>query len=353
MTNTTLIPLASRLAHELHLLRPLLRTYIHLLASAIFPIFIAAHASLARPSSAAPRKVKKDTDDPDLDDEDEPVQKIESLTPSDAILFPVLAGATLAGLYFLLKWLQDPAWLNWLLGLYFAQLGMFFGFKFIKDVLVVARSFIFPTMYSWKGQVYCVDVKARKFTSTSQSSTHRHSPLPGFLSALPLPTFLKTELWDIRSLLYNRKRLTINLDSIFKYSTSLSLLDPLSLLLSTAITAYHTFIAKPWPLTNFLGISFCYSALQYTSPTTAWTGTLILAALFVYDIYFVFFTPMMVTVATKLDVPIKLLFPRPDGCVYPLGVGDQSEEMQSYLLCKKKGVRWRCWGWAILWCRGC
>ena len=36
-----------------------------------------------------------------------------------------------------------------------------------------------------------------------------------------------------------------------------------------------------------------------------------MGSLFFYDIYFVFFTPLMVTVATKLDVPIKLLFPRP------------------------------------------
>ncbi|KAG6991409.1 hypothetical protein G7Y79_00052g087490 [Physcia stellaris] len=47
------------------------------------------------------------------------------------------------------------------------------------------------------------------------------------------------------------------------------------------------------------------------SPTTFSTGSLILAALFVYDIYFVFYTPLMVTVATKLDIPAKMLFPRP------------------------------------------
>ena len=47
------------------------------------------------------------------------------------------------------------------------------------------------------------------------------------------------------------------------------------------------------------------------SPTTFSTGSLILAALFVYDIYFVFYTPLMVTVATQLDIPAKMLFPRP------------------------------------------
>ena len=44
----------------------------------------------------------------------------------------------------------------------------------------------------------------------------------------------------------------------------------------------------------------------------------------------------MVTVATKLDVPIKLLFPRPDGCVYPVGAAEGSETMKEYLVCKAK-----------------
>ena len=51
--------------------------------------------------------------------------------------------------------------------------------------------------------------------------------------------------------------------------------------------------------------------LQLISPATFSTATLLLSLLFFYDIYFVFYTPLMVTVATSLDVPIKLLFPRP------------------------------------------
>ena len=317
---------------------PLLPTYIHLLVSAVFPIFIAAHASLTRPSSAAKKvkKTKKDSDESDLDDENEPVQKIENLSPTDAILFPLLAGATLASLYFILKWLQDPAWLNYILGLYFSQLGLFFAFKFLKDGFGLIRSFIFPTTYSLNGQIYRVDTKDRKFTSLDSSDADRRSPLPGRLSVLTLPTIANTKLWSLRSLLYTRKRLSISLQDIFKYTTSLSLLDLAALTTSISIVAWHTFISKPWPLTNFLGFSFCYGALQYTTPTTLSTGTLILCALFLYDIYFVFYTPMMVTVATKLDVPIKLLFPRPDGCVYPIGVADGSEAMKEYLLCKAK-----------------
>lgn len=64
------------------------------------------------------------------------------------------------------------------------------------------------------------------------------------------------------------------------------------------------------------------------SPTTFQTASILLGALFFYDIFFVFYTPLMVTVATNLDVPIKLLFPRPgvtkDGkaALAMLGLGD-------------------------------
>jgi minor histocompatibility antigen H13 len=60
------------------------------------------------------------------------------------------------------------------------------------------------------------------------------------------------------------------------------------------------------------------------SPTSFSTGSLILSALFAYDIWAVFFTPLMVTVAKNLDVPIKLIFPRPgeDRAFSMLGLGD-------------------------------
>jgi minor histocompatibility antigen H13 len=348
MEEPSTIPKMAQLAVELHAMLPLLPTYIHLILSAIFPIIIASHASLSRPSSAA-KPIKKKSrstadkaSDSESEDEEEPVPKIESLTPSDAILFPLLAGVTLASLYFILKWLKDPAWLNYILGLYFSQLGLFFVSRFLKDGMVVGRSVVFPTSYSLRDgkgrtRVYRVDVKERQYIPIDGNGDEkRPSALPGFLSKIPLPAFLMNQLWSLRNTLHIRKRLKIDLQDIFKLRTHLTIFDAAALLLSLAVVAWHTFISKPWPLTNFLGFSFCYGALQYTTPTTAYTGTLILLALFCYDVYFVFYTPMMVTVATKLDVPIKLLFPRPDGCVFPVGVGEGSELMKDYLLCREK-----------------
>ncbi|KAK5065390.1 hypothetical protein LTR84_001228 [Exophiala bonariae] len=330
--------LLGRVAYELQIMKPLLPTYLHLLVSAIFPIYTAAHASLSRPLSAAPKKKGKNKGVNDQDDDDESdeeiSQKIESLTPSDALLFPLLAGATLASLYFILKWLQDPAWLNWALGLYFSQMGLFFAMKFLKDVFSVLRSYTFPTEYSAGGSRWKVDLKRTVYIS--DRGTISKSPLPGILRHVPLPTSISRFIWTLQNLLYTKARLNFHLHQLITLKTSVDLLDLSSLVLSCAIVYYHTFIAKPWFLTNFLGFSFCYGSLQFMTPSTAWTGTLVLGALFFYDIYFVFFTPMMVTVATKLDVPIKLLFPRPDGCIYPVGVPEGSTAMEEYLQCLAK-----------------
>ncbi|OAP56611.1 hypothetical protein AYL99_08723 [Fonsecaea erecta] len=325
-----------QVAYHYKSMRPLLPTYMHLLVSAIFPIYTAAHASLSRPPSAAPKKSKKNVSDEDeeRDDDEDPHTRIESLTPSDAILFPILAGATLASLYFTLKWLQDPAWLNWVLGIYFSQIGLFFAMKFLKDGFSVLRSFLLPNEYSRSGVLWRVDQQHRCFRT--ENGLHNGSPFPGLAGQISLPSSLAPLVWDLRAILYTKARLEFHVHELITIKTFVEILDAISLILSAGIVYIHTFVAKPWFLTNFLGFSFCYGSLQYMTPTTAWTGTLVLSALFFYDIYFVFFTPMMVTVATKLDVPIKLLFPRPDGCVVPTGAPEGSPAMEEYLQCLAK-----------------
>lgn len=331
-----------RVAFEAIKMRPLLPTYLHLLLSSIFPIYAAAHASLARPSSAAkPEKKNKEAADGDASDGDDDlqvVQKIESLTAWDALTFPLMAGATLTSLYFLIKWLEDPAILNKILAVYFSQVGMFFGAKFLKDVFSTIRSVMLPMQYSIGGFVWHADPANSCFTAKGPVKAKSHlSPLPGRLRNIPLPPKLSSAIWTIRKAIYTKARLHLDIYKTLKVSCPMDLLlDILSVFVVTSIVVWQTFFSTPWYLTNFMGFSFCYGSLQMITPTTGWIGTLVLSALFFYDIYFVFFTPMMVTVATKLEVPIKLLFPRPDGCVLPVGALEGSEIMQEYLDCLSK-----------------
>jgi minor histocompatibility antigen H13 len=76
-----------------------------------------------------------------------------------------------------------------------------------------------------------------------------------------------------------------------------------------AVVAVSYGLSKHWLLNNVLGIAFCLEGIRRISLGTYLTGVLLLCGLFVYDIFMVFGTPLMVTVATSLDGPIKLLFP--------------------------------------------
>uniref|UniRef100_A0ACD5V781 Uncharacterized protein n=1 Tax=Avena sativa TaxID=4498 RepID=A0ACD5V781_AVESA len=81
---------------------------------------------------------------------------------------------------------------------------------------------------------------------------------------------------------------------------------------------------KHWLANNVLGIAFCIQGIEMLSLGSFTTGGILLAGLFVYDIFWVFFTPVMVTVAKSFDAPIKLLFPTADAArpFSMLGLGD-------------------------------
>ena len=326
--------LAGTMAYEFTLLQPYIPTYLHLISSAIFPIFIGTHASLSRPASAAePTKSQRGVQD-DNDEEDnhegDAEQKMEGLSPIDALLFPLFTGCTLVGLYFLLKWLEDPALINKILNFYFSIFGIIAVVQLLSDSMGIARSFIFPSAYTAAGKVWRADQKQRKMFSLESPPAENTSPIPGCFSRLKLPQGLSESLWSLRNILLAKFRVRVRIYKVFSANFRVSASDFTGLFLAVIILGYYNFFDKPWWLTNLLGISFAYNAIQYVSLSTFWTGTMILGAFFVYDIYAVFYTPLMVTVATKIDIPAKLLFPRPsDSADRPgmqafamLGLGD-------------------------------
>ncbi|KAL8794838.1 MAG: hypothetical protein Q9195_002666 [Heterodermia aff. obscurata] len=292
----------------------MLGTYIHVLLSALFTIYTGSHASLTRPTSAGkPAKRKKQPGEHEEDAPFESLQKMEGLSPSDAIILPVFAGLTLAGLYIAIQWLEDPAILNKALNWYFAVFGLFGIAKLFVDAMSFAQSMIFPSKYAYNGQSWEVKPKRRFAVATDAQHKKCNSPLPGLLSKLSLPPKVARAIWTLRELPSKKVHVRIYIYRMLEMNLHIGPQGCLSFLLALAAILFFNLVAKPWWLMNILGYSFAYASLQLLSPTTFSTGTLILAALFVYDIYFVFFTPLMVTVATKLDIPAKMLFPRPSG----------------------------------------
>lgn len=312
MTNT--MDILGRIAYEFTKAQPMLPTYVHVLFSALFSIYIGAHASLSRPFSAAtPAKTEKGGDGEDDEETHEDELKMEGLSPVDAIMFPLLAGCTLAGLYFLIKWLDDPALLNKILNWYFSVFGVLSVARLLTDSMGVATSFAFPRVYTKRGQVWKVDQNRRKVKNLSNLLLETGSPLPGWFSAVELSTKWTGILWTLREVPSQRFRIHAYIHKVVDARLRIGPQGFVGLIFATSAVLFFNLVDKPWWLTNLLGVSFAYSALQLMSPTTFWTGNMVLVALFFYDIYFVFFTPLMVTVAKKLDIPAKLLFPRPPG----------------------------------------
>jgi len=294
--------------------RPFVMMEIHLLVSALFPIYAGAHASLSRPSSAAkPERRKITSEDDDLEEEEEQEHEMEGLSPRDAVIFPITAGIVLAGLYFAIK-AYGAAMINLVLGVYFSLIGTFSVAKLVSDSWGFMQSFITPGYYLHAGQLWKLIPSRRKAVALvgDQEVDSRPTPLPGVLGRIPLAPVVASLLWEARD--STKRKYTVKgfMKDSFDFSTKLTEHNALSALLGIAAIGYSLFIDKPWWLTNLQGFAVSYGALQLMSPTTFATGTLILSGLFFYDIWAVFFTPLMVTVAKNLDVPIKLVFPRPD-----------------------------------------
>ncbi|KAF2447305.1 hypothetical protein P171DRAFT_471627 [Karstenula rhodostoma CBS 690.94] len=321
-------------AYQFTQIQPMIPTYAHLIASALFPIYTGAHASLTRPSSAAKptkRKSRPAEHDDEEDEEEEEEHKMEGLSPTDAIMMPLFAGCALAGLYFLLQWLKDPHYLNLVLNWYFALFGVFAVSRLLTDALDIGHSIIYPRRFARGGALYHVDQKQQAAVPVAgeiKDKSKLSSPLPGFLSYIPLADGFRKLLWSDRAMPGNKWTLRLYIHRLFAGKLLLGPHGMVGAAVSVAVWGYFNFVDKPWYLTNLIGFGFSYAALQLMSPTTFATGSLILTALFIYDIYFVFFTPMMVTVAKSIDAPIKLVFPRPDSAVSGksqyamLGLGD-------------------------------
>ncbi|EPX73760.1 peptidase family A22 [Schizosaccharomyces octosporus yFS286] len=94
-------------------------------------------------------------------------------------------------------------------------------------------------------------------------------------------------------------------------------------LLTIAITI-HYLKTKHWFTSNLLAWTLAANSISMMRIDSFATGAVLLACLFIYDIYFVFGTDVMVTVATGIDIPAKYVIPNftKPGRFSMLGLGD-------------------------------
>ena len=308
-----------RLAFGFQQMQPFIPMHLHVVLSALFPIYAGANASLTRPSSAAKPKKASIGDS----DEDDFEYRMEGTSVTEALLYPVFAGAVLTTFYFIIKFLEDPTLLNLVLAWFLYASSIISATQLVSDILHLMHSFVFPGLYVSDGKLWQVDQTSRRAVQ-GDLDLHRASPLPGLFSKIPLPEKIVRFLWTYRELPSKKFTIKFFVHGLVALRYHVDVFGIVGGLAAITAIVFEVFVAKKWWITNLFGFAFSYNALMIFSPTSFGIGTIMLAGLFFYDIVMVFYTPMMVGVATALDVPIKLVFPRPgkDRSYGMLGLGD-------------------------------
>ncbi|KHN96508.1 intramembrane protease [Metarhizium album ARSEF 1941] len=278
-----------------------------LVASALGIIYLGSHAAIRRPPSARPPKGKHPGGKADDDD-----RFSQGLEPSDAILFPVMAGIVLMGLYYLIQWLKDPAVLNKILRYYMTTASIASILTLYAHGMDLVTSFVFPTYWrGWNGSLRRVDQQAKTVQVCDDSgnvgAVTGKNPLPGILSVFAATERGQKVVWELRSLLTRHWTIKLFVHGVGEETAKIRLSHMMGLFLSLA-TALLYFSTHSAFLSNMLGYGMCYGSFLILSPTDFLTASLVLWGLFLYDVVMVFYTPYMVTVATTLEVPIKLTF---------------------------------------------
>lgn len=262
-------------------------------ASAMAIIWVGALSSLRRPPSAAPPKDKKTRKDGKKETED---AFTEGFAASDAILMPVLASVVLVGLYYLIKWMEDPDLLNKIIRGYMSIMSVASMGKFAADGLQLLTSLVFPDVWTDRaGRTYKIDGARRQHVLVNGDSwtgtvvSQKVTPFPGYLSGVKLPAKANSSLWTVRHLFMEEWTLKAALHGLGSANITLKLKDMLGF--NLAIITIVTYYITQWPyLSNVLGTAFCYMTFGLMSPTSFAIGSAVLSGLFVYDIVMVFYT---------------------------------------------------------------
>lgn len=272
-----------------------------LVGSALGIIYLGAHASLRRPPSAAPPKSKKSgkgSKEDEEEDEEEP-NLSQGLELTDAIMFPLLAGFMLVGLYYLIQWLKDPAILSKILRYYMSFVSIASMVTMYAHGMDLFSSFAFPRYWrGWDGKIrktdqgkqivtLCDDVG--NSTDGDKPNPASTSPLPGVLAMLTPTKSLKALSWKIRNILTRRWIFRLFVHGMGEEKANVKFATMLSIPLAAATAIVYFTTNTPF-LSNLLGYGMCYCSLLILSPTDLLIGTLVLVGLFFYDIIMVFYT---------------------------------------------------------------
>jgi minor histocompatibility antigen H13 len=179
-------------------------------------------------------------------------EKLDVMTQKDAWTFPIVGSAVLFGLFLLFKFF-DKDNINLLFQVYFSVIGAY-----------TIACYIYERVCTY----------------------------PGFV------TMKNVALFNIPPIKW-----------VSDVESKIDLLFVFNLVIGTGVACGYYF-TKHWTFNNILGMCFSIFGIENMLLGQFKVGFILLCLLFFYDIFWVFGTPVMVTVAKNLDGPIKLQFPK-------------------------------------------
>lgn len=219
--------------------------YSALLIMALLPIWIGSKRALA----ARKKRLQDIADGKTGDDLDD----IEVISSKEAAKFPIMASITLFSIYLLYKYFADKMY--YFVTGYFFLLGAAAVTAIFEPLLAPRLKFIFPGL--------CEDAE---YQLTFKEN--------------------KKNQFD---LIFSRRSLLVAA-------------------CAAAIGGAYLY-NQHWLANNIIGLCFAIQGVEMLSLPNYKTGCMLLGGLFFYDVFWVFGTDVMVTVAKKFDAPIKLIFP--------------------------------------------
>ncbi|RNA29096.1 minor histocompatibility antigen H13 [Brachionus plicatilis] len=188
-------------------------------------------------------------------------EEIETMSTREAALFPVIASVTLFGIYLVFQ-IFSKEHINLLLAFYFFLLG----------VIALTRMFSSTLGMFWPTSLIENETYDLHFTLNSKNSKNESKEI----------LFVK-QIFD-RQLI-------------------------VCFLISLAIGVWY-FLKKHWIANNIFGLAFAVNGIEFLQLNKVLNGFILLGGLFFYDVFWVFGTNVMVSVAKSFDAPIKLIFPQ-------------------------------------------
>ncbi|KAK2498991.1 hypothetical protein MC885_018844 [Smutsia gigantea] len=179
----------------------------------------------------------------------------ETITSRDAARFPIIASCTLLGLYLFFK-IFSQEYINLLLSMYFFVLG----------ILALSH-----TISPFMNKFFPANFPSRQYQLLFTQGSGE------------------------------------NKEEIINYEFDTK--DLVCLGLSSIVGVWYL-LRKHWIANNLFGLAFSLNGVELLHLNNVSTGCILLGGLFIYDVFWVFGTNVMVTVAKSFEAPIKLVFPQ-------------------------------------------